>query len=765
MPKYIVTQGSQFNPFTYDELAKPIVSAQERYDAADEAFNVLNETTATLKNYITDNDDDSEAKRMYNAYMDMLTTAQNNLSENGLDAQTKKDLAKARSMFASDIKRISSAIENRQKAVASYNEKKQANPNLIMGYSPNVGLNAYLKDDNFGTDWYSTDGTAFRDSIFTTAQQLAKNRMSDLSKPEVIKENEKFLGYLTRVLDKGFSTNEVNIANALVDQTLGMSDEARKKFYENNEISEPVQLLVDAFMNKYETTGAANALKSGRLSKAEHNRLVDFGKAGFIGGILEPNIKDFKDLAPKLSTVAGDKNEGKKYGLNGIIVQEKSFGYDKLMKGQEKKYEAYGDTGLIFNTTDNRAVQYDNPWEASDAIYYTDDVKNFMKKTGLDIYAEIPSLGTKKEDRQHGTITDVYGNTYNCYTAKLPDEEIKKWGLDDKYAIAVIYEDKNGKAQLSKELSIRMSKFREKKFTEVNEFKEANQDKKLDDVTITPKQIEKYRKDYNIPGSATPSEIYNIIHTKEYLRDAIPATVISSDGSFDNFRTNIYGNIVTTFTQNERAGNISKSSPLAFYEVNEGKISDKGETNITKVMGEKPKRLAVANVSIKPEDVVSNDGRIKVRLTNSETNKVWLTDGSYLGNDFLKVFTAPQPDGFNAQQQIGLMMLPLQSPEQILEMNSEEQKQWATLTFNFLNPDYDGNNITNLRGPIIHSPNGTIRLATPSDILSDKSLQALLYDAVVKYINGFTQTYIKRQAEEHPVYTSNTGKKASTYKY
>ena len=53
MPKYLVTSGSHFEPFTYDELVKPVAAAQQAHEQAQDLYDALEMDTAALDRYIS----------------------------------------------------------------------------------------------------------------------------------------------------------------------------------------------------------------------------------------------------------------------------------------------------------------------------------------------------------------------------------------------------------------------------------------------------------------------------------------------------------------------------------------------------------------------------------------------------------------------------------------------------------------------------------------------------------------------------------------
>ena len=53
MSRFIVTSGSDFRPFSYDELIKPVRASAEAHAAIADAYDQLSMETAALGNYIS----------------------------------------------------------------------------------------------------------------------------------------------------------------------------------------------------------------------------------------------------------------------------------------------------------------------------------------------------------------------------------------------------------------------------------------------------------------------------------------------------------------------------------------------------------------------------------------------------------------------------------------------------------------------------------------------------------------------------------------
>ena len=203
MPKYIATSSSYFKPFSYDELVKPLAQMAEAQNAVADNYDKISMESEGLRRYITDNPEDSMAKELYDDYMSKLTTLQDNLWNNGYNAQARRDLSAARAGYASDITRIAQAVKSRQERSKAYWDIKSKNPDMIMGRDPGTyGLNPYLTNDNFGQDYYTYSGESFMKEVGADAAARANEMLND---PRVVKD-PRLVGYLQRITRDGFTS-------------------------------------------------------------------------------------------------------------------------------------------------------------------------------------------------------------------------------------------------------------------------------------------------------------------------------------------------------------------------------------------------------------------------------------------------------------------------------------------------------------------------------------------------------------------------------
>ena len=423
MPRYLVTNGSNFQPFTYDELSRPLYEMAAAHNAAQDQYDTLSTETSALKRYISDNPGDKQAKELYDSYVNKLNSLQENLWNNGYTATTRRDLSQARSGYASDISRLGVAIKNRQDRSAEYWKTKHDHPDMIMGDDPGAsGLDNYLNDDMYGTNWYHYSGNQF----MTEVGADAKARANELVRDPQIMNDPRLAGYITRITQDGFTSTEVANASAAVKAML------------NGDVSlmqslDPASaILADVLTSHLESTGAA-----GKVSASEFERLFDYGRAGLSQAIGKTDIKDMSDKvwdfnkqialqnhAHALSEASAARRAAASGGGSGTGNGKEDLGEHTedtettsgsnpgARKARMKLDKLFGpDTVRI---TSMGGTQVRGGAEASELVYSGDLRRKAYKELGFDIGRDLTHLASKNfitgEIERNGV---VYETQYN----------------------------------------------------------------------------------------------------------------------------------------------------------------------------------------------------------------------------------------------------------------------------------------------------------------------------------------------------------------
>lgn len=293
MARFIVTSGSHFQPFTYNELVEPLMQMTEAQNNAQEAYDHISMETNALENYISQNPEDERARAMYDNYKSKLTALQNNLWNNGYSGQTARDLSAARAGYAGDITRLATAIKNRQERSKEYWDMRHKNPDMVAGNDPGAaGLDNYLDNDRYGQDYFNYSGDKFTTEVATDAKAIAGAKLES----EIVKD-PKLKGYLERIKTEGYTMKEADHATSAVEDLLFNGNSAAL-----NNLTYPERLLAETLVSHMNSTGAerytydddGNVI-GGNLSEEEYRRLFEYGKAGAKHAVGKTSIDDIKD--------------------------------------------------------------------------------------------------------------------------------------------------------------------------------------------------------------------------------------------------------------------------------------------------------------------------------------------------------------------------------------------------------------------------------------------------------------------------------------
>lgn len=422
MPKYIVTNGSNFQPFTYDELARPIQQMAEAHNAAQDQYDALSMETAALGRYISDNEDDKQAKALYDEYNNRLRTLQDNLWNNGYTSSTRKDLSAAKTGYAGDITRLQAAIKSRQERSKEYWDTKHKHPDMIMGADPGLsGLDNYLNDDTYGQNYYSYSGTQFMGEVGTDAKARANEMLRD---PRIMND-PRLAGYITRITQDGFTSQEVMAASQAVRSAINGDNTAMQNL-------DPASIiLADVLMNHLNSTGAA-----GNVSAEEFNRLFDYGVSGLSQAIGKTDVQYMSDKVwdfnrqialqnhshalseaskiaaenRKSSSSSGSGSKGKE-SMNIEDSETTSALNAGAAKARKKLEKTFGSDALRITKS---GYEVRGGAEASELVYSGDLRRRAYRELGFDIGRDLTHMASKDfltgEIERNGV---VYETQYN----------------------------------------------------------------------------------------------------------------------------------------------------------------------------------------------------------------------------------------------------------------------------------------------------------------------------------------------------------------
>lgn len=742
MPKYLVTSSSHFEPFTYEELVRPVAHMQQIHDATQDAYDTLSLETNALANYITNNPEDYDAKVMYDNYVNKLNTLQNNLQRNGINGQTRRDLSDARAGYASDITRIARAIQNRQERSKEYWDARHKNPDLVVGKDPGLsGLNDYLKDDNYGMNWFSYDSAKFEKEVYDETKARAQQMLRGLQDPNSVIKNPALVDQLTRVITQGFTNKELEQAGVLVDAVINLTPEQREAVYENSDISPVASLLAESLINRYDATGIRNS----DVALEERQRLLNRGKAGWVGGVMAPDVKDFKDAQYEqqqkyaamryqhaLANSSKKQEEPKKNPTSmGMTMNIMAPGYEAMSKATRSEGKAFenGQTKTVM-LPDGTSRTVTNEFDLSDLVYST---------RGRDlIRSNFGGYDIALSPRQNKEVNTPY-------TFKRPSaSEAKKYGITEDNGI-IVRDKKTGKIvdDLTQAFNSEIKTYNE----QVDFYK--NQEGDILKSAISPEKQAKLRKDNDYPDVLPWSDFYDYSVTRNYLGEYSPGILVGNDTAHDYARENLALNFIGQYNSHRNSkGEMSPGSRFAIHKVGEGGLSHSTDTyKMEDVLGTKNKGSeirsdTIRDISALPEDVIGygDNGEQRIRFRSSLHN-----DSTF---DTSPIAFGPKVETkFKSMQRpVAEAMRPLNDPAWAMYASDAEQRRWAATIYNMLGSDREV-------FPIVDLGNGNYRPAVPAEIVRNSSFRAALRNAVTQnYINlmlSDVRSEIQREHEQH----------------
>ena len=779
MAKFLVTNGSYFEPFTYDELAKPIMQTVEAHNAAQDAYDAIGMETAALSQYISENPGDSDAKALYDNYMGKLSALQNNLWTNGYTPQVRRDLSNARMDYFQNIGKLKGAIERRQKESDAYYEAKRKDHDSIMGRDPgSYGLNEYLRDSNFGRDWFSYSGKEFEAGVGTEI----KARAAELKRASIASGNG-IPGYITRIESDGFTNAETFEGGNLAMELLDMSPEQREAYYAEHRTSAPVQIISESIISRYNATGARQA----DLDDYARSRFIEYGTRGAAQGVLGKKYKEFddkvfdqeqkkdmalynhnlaKDMADYNHRLAKDLEAWKaevkaKSGGNGggsgsnqprimgETLSMQSPGYEKWVKATEgeNKYFREGDAKRPYQITlphNQGSKSIGNEYEMAEELYGTKSREDIRKKlSGYDIALD-------PGDNREITVKTDDGRTITYKASRPTDEQAKRLGIDKNTGV-VFKEAKTG--QIDDDLSREVSDASSALAARVQSYKDVNPD--IEKMAVSPKKQKELREKNEYPERAPWKDFYSYMSTKETVGDFSPAILVGHDTAHAYVRENLANEFIGQFNKEADAnGNVGKGSRFAVHVVNDGHMTMSEQTvnNLGEVLGR------------------TKDGKIR----NDTLTDVYAVPDDFIGQQFIRFGStahegtefAVSPIAFgpmvqNIYNSTGSLVQAVMEgldPKRAMKMSPDEAIRWGYNSYQILGSDPDN-------FPLVRTPDGRAwRPVTPMEVLRNPEYQRKIRQAIQSEL---TQPALSAIREEiginHEQHVGDTNANAEGY--
>lgn len=370
---YIVL-NSKFNPFSYEELVKPLREATQVHQATEEQISDLELESGKME-ALMNAQSDTKAFNMYRKFNDDLKAQADRLQKEGLTPGTRQEFLKIRGRYGSEIEPIKAASQEYESMMKF--RQGLAGKNVIFN-------NDYSSIDDFlggrKADNSYVDLDDIQSRIAVQSKILGQSRVSE-SDPKLILNGQHFeikrqQGYTPEDISKAFNEDpsaDENLKNIILETRANsgynMRSEQEKAAIDNSIINglrssimaPETQILANRnFQTSADRNAATNAdtiakIKLGYLPYRTDND----GTQHFSNSTREWSVKPDK-------TIGYEHNLKKVYDENGQLVstqrekEEEKFAspINLTLKARSYSKEMKSQTPKSFNYDEARTVEF-----------------------------------------------------------------------------------------------------------------------------------------------------------------------------------------------------------------------------------------------------------------------------------------------------------------------------------------------------------------------------------------------------------------------
>lgn len=206
----LVVNTSNFKPFTYEEMLRPLLLYKQEEEARQQAYLDLQEKASTLED-LAASEKDAEAYGVYTAYKDKLREVADSMAKNGLTRQNNQ-VFNLRKSYINDIKPLNDLLEKRNKLIEEQRARDKDGTNI---YSIDYGNMSLAEMKRNPTQTYNTlNGNVIRAMSAETFAPLAKQILESPEYTNVLGKQ-----YFQERIQRGYTLDQ--IINELQDTEAG----------------------------------------------------------------------------------------------------------------------------------------------------------------------------------------------------------------------------------------------------------------------------------------------------------------------------------------------------------------------------------------------------------------------------------------------------------------------------------------------------------------------------------------------------------------
>lgn len=275
MANFNLVIGSEFKPFSYEEMLAPVLMATQAQQQIEDTYDQL-QSKANIWDEMADEQTDPISYNRYKQYARDLETAARDLADNGLNPNSRKRMLGLKARYSKDIAPIEQAYARRKELQDEQRKALLSNPTLMFQRNlNNIGYDSSL--DRFVENPNYNYGESYSGALLTQQVSQAVSVIKNLINEKNIGKLESIgLPYQYRAkIRSGASPEEVTRA---MSQNILEGD------------NETVSFLRGVVDNVLGSSGMANWADTFTMAKAR-----DFANQGLYSAIGKDELKDYTD--------------------------------------------------------------------------------------------------------------------------------------------------------------------------------------------------------------------------------------------------------------------------------------------------------------------------------------------------------------------------------------------------------------------------------------------------------------------------------------
>ena len=390
MPNYFVTNTARFNPFTYQELATPLLQATQQHLAMEEALSSLDD--GTLATYLAGESQDSSYVSDYKKLSKRVENLSQQLATEGISGAIMRDALKLKGDYKKFSTPVETAGKRRYQLMDEYRKLKASNPYLIGEDPGQKDLAFYINNPNYNPEY--DNGEAYIKQGTLIGSQLA-DQLRNPDAPYTVVPGSGG-AFLRAVYRRGYTPEEiasdpmfVNITNQIM-QSRGVDPEG-----------------TDA-----RTNAIRSYIQQGLFSSLGKDDVDMRNNPGYLNALQQEQLKRLK-TPPQDPEAPSTKYDDFKYS------GEKENWASNLLKSVLKDYNG-GGVKTADGTPLNNSVEVKHYLDT-----YKSDADSARKK-----YLEYQTNGTSQGEREKKKLATAYKELQKAYNEEK--ERLSQYSIADK---------------------------------------------------------------------------------------------------------------------------------------------------------------------------------------------------------------------------------------------------------------------------------------------------------------------------------------------